>query len=102
VESDVTTGVIASALGRGKEIQGRHVTEDASLETLRVVVAGLTIPLGTGLLLAMSLAGPRWVADFSHRLGFLFGGAIEGMYVFSERDAGRESDTRSIPKHIGR
>ncbi|MDS0261645.1 rhomboid family intramembrane serine protease [Haloarcula sp. S1CR25-12] len=96
--SGVVFGVAAAALVRSTD----YALQDASLETVQTVVAGLMIPLATGFFLIVILAGPRWIADFSHFLGFLFGGAIEAMYVFSEREGGRESDARSVPRNIGR
>jgi len=101
--SHVVLGVGAATMVRSTG----YAFQDASTEGLQTIIAGLMIPLAMGLLLVMILAGPRWIADFSHFLGFLFGGAIEAIYVFSEHDdgsedGGSEDDGRSIPKHIGR
>lgn len=96
--SGVVLGVAAATLVRSTG----YAMQDVSLEAVQYTVSGLLIPLAAGLLVVMILAGPRWVADFSHFLGFLFGGAIEVMYVFNEHDDGSQDDGRSIPKYVGR
>lgn len=94
--SGVVLGVAAAALVRSVD----YALQDASAAAVQTVVVGLMAPLAAGLLVVMILAGPRTIADFSHFLGFLFGGAVEAMYVFHERES--DSDGRTIPKHVGR
>ncbi|MBX0287053.1 rhomboid family intramembrane serine protease [Haloarcula salinisoli] len=96
--SGVVFGVGAAVLVRSTG----YALQDSSLETLQIIVFGLLTPLATGFLLVMIFAGPRWIADFSHFLGFLFGGAIEAMYVFDEHEDGRDSEGRTISKTVGR
>jgi membrane associated rhomboid family serine protease len=95
--SGVVLGVGAAAMVRSTF----YAMPDASSETLQTIVAGLMIPLATGLLLVMIFAGPRWIADFSHFLGFVFGGAIEAIYVFDSHGADPEDD-RTLSSSIGR
>jgi len=98
-------GMSAVVLGVGAAVLVRATgmaLQNASLETVQTVVAGLMTPLATGFLLVMILAGPRQIGDFAHFLGFLFGGAIEAIYVFSEHDTDSGGDERRVPKHVGR
>ena len=94
--SHVVLGVGAAALVRSID----YAFADTSPEGIQTLVVGIMSPLAVGFFLVMVLAGPRLIADFYHFLGFLFGSAIEAMYVFS----GRESDGggRTVPKRIGR
>lgn len=97
--SHVVLGVAAATLVRSTGM----AFQNTSSEWLQYVIAGLLIPLGGCLLLVMILAGPRWIADFYHFLGFLFGGAIEAIYVLSGRESDeKEQDQRSVPRRIGR
>ncbi|MFC6756929.1 hypothetical protein ACFQER_09850 [Halomicroarcula sp. GCM10025894] len=97
--SGVVFGVGAAAVVRSTG----YALQDSSLETLQVIVVGLLTPLATGFLIVMIFAGQRWIADFSHFLGFLFGGAIEAMYVFDEHETDTDDgEGPAISKTIGR
>ncbi|MFC7077229.1 hypothetical protein [Haloarcula halophila] len=95
--SHVVLGVAAATLVRS----AGYAFQNASTALLQYVIAGLLIPTAGGLLLVMILAGPRWIGDFHHFLGFLFGGAIESIYVFGDRETEQESE-RAIPRNLGR
>jgi hypothetical protein len=97
--SHVVLGVAAATLVRATGI----AFQDASTQGLQLVVTALLLPTLGGLFLVLALAGSRWVADLYHLLGFLFGWAIEALYVFAAHDD--ESDTggatHSIPDRLG-
>ena len=99
-------GMSAVVFGIGAAILVRATGDamrDQSLETVQAVVLGLMTPLAMGFLLIMVLAGPRVIGDFAHFLGFLFGGAIEAMYVFDEHETdGGDREGRTISKTVGR
>lgn len=95
--SGVVLGVAASAMVGSTA----YTMPDASPGALQTVVAGLMIPLATTLLLVVIFAGPRWIADFSHFLGFAFGGAIEAIYVFDSHGSEPE-EVRTLSSNIGR
>jgi len=101
-----TVGMSGVVFGVGAAVVVRstgYALQDASLETLQIIVVGLLTPLATGFLIVMIFAGQRWIADFSHFLGFLFGGAIEAMYVFDEHETDTDGGERAaISKTIGR
>lgn len=96
--SHVVLGVAAATLVRATGI----ALQNASTEALQVVVTILLVPTLGGLFLVMALAGARWVADLYHLLGFLFGWAIEAIYVFADHDPPGEADAggpaRSVPE----
>jgi len=74
---------------------------DASATAVQITVAGVFAPALVGFLLVAILAGPATeIGHFAHFFGFLYGGAIEAMYVFSA--AQPEDDGRRIPEHLGR
>ena len=99
VRFDDGFGVGTAALVRSTA----YALQDASLETLQVIVVGLLTPLATGFLIVMIFDGQRWIADVSHFLGFLFGGAIEAMYVFGEHGTDTDGgEGPAISKIIGR
>lgn len=94
--SSVVFGVVAASLVRSTD----YAMENASLETVQTAVAGMLLPGLVGFFLIMGLAGPRNIADFGHFLGFLFGGAIEAIYVLGDRES--EASGRDVPKRVGR
>lgn len=80
--SHVVFGVVAATLVRSVGLGLRN----GSQELLQI---GLTVPLTFGVVgffVVMIFAGPRYIADFYHLLGFIFGGAIEAMYVLDAHD----------------
>lgn len=82
--SHVVFGVIAATLVRSVGLGLRN----GSQELLQI---GITVPLTFGVVgffVVMVFAGPRWIADFYHLLGFMFGGAIEAMYVLNAHESG--------------
>ena len=82
--SHVVFGVIAATLVRSVGLG----LQNGSMELLQI---GVTVPLAFGVVgffIVMVFAGPRWIADLYHLLGFVFGGAIEAMYVFDAREGG--------------
>jgi membrane associated rhomboid family serine protease len=82
--SHVVFGVVAATLVRSVGLGLRN----GSQELLQV---GITVPLTFGVVgffVVMVFAGPRWIADFYHLLGFMFGGAIESMYVLNAHEGG--------------
>jgi hypothetical protein len=96
--SHVVLGVGAAALVRSID----YALADSGPVAVQSIVVGIMFPLSTGFLLVMVLAGPRFIADFYHFLGFLFGGAIEAIYVFSELESDDDGGERTIPKTLGR
>ena len=82
--SHVVFGVVAATLVRSVGLGLRN----GSQELLQI---GITIPLTFGVVgffVVMVFAGPRWIADLYHLLGFIFGGAIEAMYVLETHEGG--------------
>jgi len=82
--SHVVFGVVAATAVRSVGIG----LQNGSQELLQI---GVTIPLAFGVVgffIVMVFAGPRFIADFYHLLGFLFGGAIEAIYVFDAHGGG--------------
>lgn len=80
--SHVVFGVIAATLVQSVGLGLRN----GSMELLQI---GLTVPLAFGVVgffVVMVFAGPRWIADLYHLLGFVFGGAIESMYVLAAHE----------------
>ncbi|MEY7848580.1 hypothetical protein AB7C87_05175 [Natrarchaeobius sp. A-rgal3] len=78
-----------------------YAMQNASTETLQAAVAGALVPVAGAFLFIFVLAGGSTnIGHFHHFLGFLFGGAIEIMYVLGERE--REDRVRDIPRGIGR
>ncbi|MFB6179483.1 MAG: rhomboid family intramembrane serine protease [Halorientalis sp.] len=74
--------------------------QNASMESLQAAIMGVLVPL-VGALFFLALVG--WhsrIGHFLHFLGFLFGGAIEAMFVFGGHD--RDTDERTIPRRFGR
>jgi len=98
--SSVVFGVIAATLVRSVGI----AMQDASMETLQTMLVVVFTPAMVGFFLLAIVnpgaAGLSNVAHFSHLFGFLFGGAIEAIYVLEghEEDGERE---REIPKYVG-
>ena len=82
----VVFAVVAAALVRAVG----YALQFASSESLQTVVAVLLALFAMGLFLIAVLAGGHTRIDhFGHFFAFLFGGAIEAMYVFS----GHETET---------
>jgi membrane associated rhomboid family serine protease len=79
-----------------------YAMQNASMDSLQTVIAGVLVPFLAAFFLIMVFAGPSPIGHFAHFLGFLFGGAIEAMYVFDDHDSDADADERSIPKRVGR
>lgn len=94
--SHVVFAVAAAALVRSSG----YALQNASTDALQSVLLGLLVPVLGAFLLILVLAGPRRIADFYHFLGFLFGAAIEAMYVFDDHES--DAEDPSIPRRIGR
>jgi membrane associated rhomboid family serine protease len=56
---------------------------------LGVLLLGIMVPFGGVLLLISVSDAGSGIAHFTHLLGFVFGGAYEAIYVFSERERER-------------
>jgi membrane associated rhomboid family serine protease len=57
---------------------------------LHIAALAVVLPVGGGLVMVAVLAGANpEVAHFGHFYGFLFGAAIEGIYVVSEKERER-------------
>lgn len=93
--SGATFGVVAATLVRSSS----YALENASRESLQAIVAGLLAPFLAGLFVITLVAGQSHVAHFAHFLAFLFGGAMEAMYVFSGHEEG--SNERTLSKRVG-
>jgi membrane associated rhomboid family serine protease len=95
--SGVVLALIAASLVRSTG----YAMQDASAETVQTVVGSLLSLASLALFLVfLGSGGSGWIAHFHHFLGFLFGGAIESIYLF-----GGESETeteRTVPRRIGR
>lgn len=94
--SSATLAVVAATLVRSTG----YAMQNASKESLRTAITGLLVPALGGLFLVMVVAGPSRIDHFAHFLGFLFGGAIEAMYVFGDHEP--TTNEREIPRRIGR
>ena len=89
--------VIAATLVRSTG----YAFQNASMESLQTALAGLLVPVLGGLFLIVLVAGNTRVGHFAHFLGFLFGGAIEAMFVFTGHETD-ENERRTVPRRIGR
>jgi len=96
--SGATFGVVAATLVRSSG----YALENASSESLQAVVAGLLAPFLAGLFVITLIAGRSDVAHFAHFLAFLFGGAMEAMYVFSGHEEDGATGDRTISNRVGR
>ncbi|WP_246984795.1 rhomboid family intramembrane serine protease [Halorientalis marina] len=94
--SIVVFAVIAAALVRATG----YAFQNASLDSLQAALAGVLAPLLGVLFVVVLVAGGGRIGHFDHFLGFLFGGAIEMVYVFSSHE-GMQTE-RSVPERIGR
>lgn len=83
--STAVFGLFAAVLVRS----AGYAFQDASANTLQDVVATLLILGGTAFFAVFILAGGRTeIGHFAHFLGFLFGGAVESLYIFHGHDTG--------------
>ncbi len=94
--SVVVFAIIAATLVRATS----YTFQNASLESLQAAIAGVLAPLLGALFVVVLVAGGGRIGHFDHFLGFLFGGAIEMVYVFSSHE-GMQTE-RSVPERIGR
>lgn len=61
--------------------------QNQSMEALQNAAALLLIPILTGVLLIVIIAGPSQIGHFEHFLGALFGAGVELIYVFSNHES---------------
>ena len=96
--SSVVFGVIGATLVRSVGL----AMQDASMEALQTMLLWVLTPALAGFfivaVLGSTIPGLPPIAHFSHLFGFLFGAAIEAIYVLD--DHGDDSE-RSIPDHVG-
>lgn len=87
--SAAVMAVAAAALVRlvGESFEG------VSAAALQSAVVGMLAPFLVALYVLVVLLGGGPVGHLAHFLGFLFGGAIEAMYVFDERHRGTRDAT---------
>lgn len=74
-----------------------YAMDTASRESLGTALVGLLTPFLFGFLLVAVLAGVSPTAHFVHFFAFLFGAAIESLYVLSERS---DDEERSVPRPL--
>jgi membrane associated rhomboid family serine protease len=90
----LVVGMSGVILGFGAAILVRSTgvaLQDSSAETVQSAVLGVFVPALFGFLfVAILRGGTDWISHFGHFFGFLFGGAIEAMFVFSEHESGGE------------
>ena len=94
--SVVVFAVIAATLVRATS----YALQNASLDSLQAAIAGVLAPLLGALFIVVLVAGGGRVGHFDHFLGFLFGGAIETVYVLSSHESMQTE--RHVPRRIGR
>lgn len=95
--SSMALAVVAATLVRATG----HALEGAPTETLQTAITGVFGPLVVGfLLIVVVVGGAGDIAHVHHFFGFLYGGAIEAMYVLGASESGDSG--RDIPKGIGR
>jgi len=81
--SGVVFAVCAALVARATAITVQNQPSDVQ----QVAVSSALIVFGGGFFFVFLLIGHQdGIAHFGHFLGFLFGGAIEAIYVFSDRD----------------
>jgi len=96
--SGVMLALIAASLVRSTG----YAFQDASPETVQTIVGTLLSLAAMALfLIFLGAGGSSWIAHFHHFLGFLFGGAIESIYLFSGLDEEDES-SRSVSRRVTR
>lgn len=95
--SGVVLALIAASLVRSTG----YAMQDASPEAVQTVVGALLSIASLALFFVfLGSGGSGWIAHFHHFLGFLFGGAIESIYLFS---GSTETETeRTVPRRMGR
>ncbi len=94
--SGAVSAVEAAALVRSTG----YAMQNASMETLQAAIVGLFVPAAAGFLLIMILAGNSPIGHFEHFTAFVFGGAIEAMYVFGNHES--EATERAVPGRLRR
>jgi membrane associated rhomboid family serine protease len=73
--------------------------QNAASQTRQWALVSVFVPLAAGVFLIMVVVGPSPVGHFHHFLAFLFGGAMEAMYVF-EAYGDDETAARSAPGRL--
>lgn len=87
--------VVAMALMAAVAVRAVGVaTQDADSESFQLAALGLVVPLGGWLFATAVVIGQSPVGHFAHFLGFLFGAAVEGIYVLSEKERERFQEER--------
>jgi membrane associated rhomboid family serine protease len=97
--SSVMLALMAASLVRSTG----YAMQDASVESRQIVV-GTLLSVGSLALFIIFLGsgGTGWIAHFHHFLGFMFGGAIEAIYLFSGADGPDEQSGRTVPHRVTR
>jgi membrane associated rhomboid family serine protease len=91
--SGAAFGVVAATLVRATG----YAFQNASTESLQTALAGMVVPFLGGFFLVVVLAGPSRIAHLAHFFAFLFGGAMETMYVLTDRDDEGSTGRRTLP-----
>jgi membrane associated rhomboid family serine protease len=87
--------VVAMALMAAIAVRAVGVaTQDADSEFFQLTALGLLVPLGGWLFALFVAIGQSPVGHLEHFLGFLFGAAVEGIYVLSEKERDRFEEER--------
>jgi membrane associated rhomboid family serine protease len=95
--SGVMLALVAASLVRATG----EAMQDASPEMVQAVVGSLLSLASLALFVVfLGSGGSGWIAHFHHFLGFLFGGAIESIYLFSGES--QTETERSVPRRIAR
>lgn len=82
-------GIMAASLVRVTGVAMKDATEEA----LQVSLFGVLAIFMSGLFMVTVLAGGTVVDHLGHALGFLFGGAVESMYVFKMHEKEKKEKT---------
>lgn len=96
--SGVMLALIAASLVRSTG----YAMQDAQPESVQTIVGTLLSLAALALfVIFLGAGGSSWIAHFHHFLGFLFGGAIESIYLFSGLDDD-ENASRGISRQVTR
>lgn len=85
--SGVVYALFGAVLVRGVHIASKSFSDDV----LKIVLVGVSVPFVAGLYTVAIVDRASSVAHWIHLYGFVFGCAVEAVYVFSERE---QSETK--------